>query len=321
MNRLKKIIKNKLLIVCVILLFFVEILILTPIFGGLYNFFGKNATQKYNGLNGLKSFVFKEKLLKEEIEKPCLGLADKKDFQMAFAEQNRKGSKENLKEQVCSSFSTSYQTSGDNRKFNIRRALISLNGVVVDSGEQLSFNKAVGVRTKENGYKEAIVIEHGNYVKGYGGGVCQVSTTLYNAWLLAGLDVGYVQAHTLPPSYVDLSRDATVSSAIDLTLINSSNSPVKIKTSFTEQDITISICGNKKEYEYSLTSETLAVIHPEEKMVVAEGVEEKPNYIKGKDGYVSRLILQISKANRVIARREIRRDYYAPQNSIRIVKA
>lgn len=225
-------------------------------------------------------------------------------------------------QEACqTTFSTSYKTSGENRKYNIRLALERLNGVVVDKGEQFSFNKAVGLRTKERGYRQAVVIEHGKYVKGYGGGVCQVSTTLYNAWLLAGLDVGYVQAHTLPPSYVDLSRDATVSSAIDLTLINSSNSPVQIKTSYTENDITISIVGKKKEYNYQLISETLAVIHPEEKVVQVEGQASSPSYTKGQDGYISRLILQISNGNKVVARREIRRDYYAPQNSIRIVPA
>lgn len=223
-------------------------------------------------------------------------------------------------DEVMASFSTSYATSGENRKHNIRRALQSLNGVIVERGEVLSFNKVVGKRTQECGYRQALIIQNGSYVKGYGGGVCQVSTTLYNAWLLAGLDVKYVQAHTLPSSYVDLSRDATVSSEIDLTLVNTSEGAVKLLTKFDDKTITISVCGKKKEYEYKLISQKLAIIHPEEQVVEVEGEGQGEEYHAGKDGYVSRLIIHITKGDRVVAKREIRRDYYAPQNAVRVVK-
>ncbi len=88
--------------------------------------------------------------------------------------------------------------SPEERKFNIKLALKSLNNVVVKSGQEFSFNKVVGKRTEERGYKKALVIFKGRYEEGVGGGVCQVSSTLYNAWLLAGLDVIQVKAHTLP---------------------------------------------------------------------------------------------------------------------------
>lgn len=93
------------------------------------------------------------------------------------------------KPEIISSFSTNYKDSPEERKFNIRLALKSLDGKSVMPGEEFSFNKVVGLRTEERGYKKALVIFKGRYTEGVGGGVCQVSSTLYNAWLLGGLDV------------------------------------------------------------------------------------------------------------------------------------
>ena len=142
---------------------------------------------------------------------------------------------------VISSFTTDYSKSPDSRKYNVRLALKSLNNYIVKGGEEISFNKVVGRRTEERGYKKALVIFKGNYVEGVGGGVCQVSSTLYNAWLLAGLEVTEAKAHSLPASYVDLSRDATVSDLIDMKLKNQLNSDIIIKTEYDDNNITIKI--------------------------------------------------------------------------------
>lgn len=125
-------------------------------------------------------------------------------------------------------FSTSFATSTYERGHNISLALSKLNGQVVMPGYTLSFNKIVGARTTSRGFKEAKIILNGKFEDGVGGGVCQVSTTLYNAWLLSNLEVDSYQAHSLPVSYVPLSFDATVSSGIDLVLKNNTQYPLYI---------------------------------------------------------------------------------------------
>ena len=220
---------------------------------------------------------------------------------------------------VISSFTTDYSKSPDSRKYNVRLALKSLNNYIVKGGEEISFNKVVGRRTEERGYKKALVIFKGNYVEGVGGGVCQVSSTLYNAWLLAGLEVTEVKAHSLPASYVDLSRDATVSDLIDMKLKNQLNSDITIKTEYDDNNITIKILGKKREYSYKLKSEVIKTIPYGEEIIELDEIGEDEFFI-GKDGYISRLILSIYDKDKVIARKELRRDYYMPQNSVKILR-
>lgn len=220
---------------------------------------------------------------------------------------------------VISSFTTDYSKSPDSRKYNVRLALKILNNYTVKGGEELSFNKVVGKRTEERGYKKALVIFKGNYVEGVGGGVCQVSSTLYNAWLLAGLEVTEVKAHSLPASYVDLSRDATVSDLIDMKLKNQLNSDITIKTEYDDNNITIKILGKKREYSYKLKSEVIKTIPYGEEIIELDEIGEDEFFI-GKDGYISRLILSIYDKDKVIARKELRRDYYMPQNSVKILR-
>lgn len=220
---------------------------------------------------------------------------------------------------VMSSFSTDYSQSPKNRKYNIQLALKSLNNVVVKAGEEFSFNQVVGARTEERGYKKALVIFKGSYVEGVGGGVCQVSSTLYNAWLLAGLDAVSVKAHTLPAAYVDLSRDATVSEYIDMKLKNTADSDITIKTEYNDSKITIKILGKAKEYEYRLISQKLETIPYDEDIIMIDEQGEDEYFI-GKDGYVSRLIICIMKDGKIILKRELRKDYYKPQNSVKIIR-
>lgn len=113
--------------------------------------------------------------------------------------------------QLLATFSTTFNESVVNRVSNIRLATKSINGTVLKPNEQFSFNQVVGPRTTARGYKNAKVIIDGNYKDGVGGGVCQVSTTLYNTALLSGLDVTKVTSHSLLPSYVKTGFDAMVS--------------------------------------------------------------------------------------------------------------
>ena len=107
-------------------------------------------------------------------------------------------------------FSTNYSSSTDARKFNVALASKTLDNTLVDINGEFSFNYTVGERTERRGYKKAKIIVGGEFVDGVGGGVCQVSTTLYNAVLLAGLKIIECHPHSLPVSYVAPSFDAMV---------------------------------------------------------------------------------------------------------------
>ena len=126
------------------------------------------------------------------------------------------GTIEDLKQKTIlrSKFSTNYSKSTENRKSNVRTALGAFNGQIIMPEQEVSFNEITGARTKENGYKPANIILNGVYVQGSGGGVCQASTTLYNALLLSNIEILEVSKHSLPASYVPLALDAMVSEGI-----------------------------------------------------------------------------------------------------------
>src|SRR5699024_1062257 len=117
--------------------------------------------------------------------------------------------------------------------------------------------ETTGPRTKENGYENANIIIDGNYVSGTGGGVCQASTTLYNALLLANMEILSVHHHSLPASYVPLSFDAMVIEGYaDLIFKNTSNSPIFIKTICDENNVTVEIYGKSLEDNMQIKTRT-----------------------------------------------------------------
>lgn len=143
-----------------------------------------------------------------------------------------------------SEFSTSISTSNSSRKYNVRKALNAVSGTCLSKGEKFSFNKVVGVRTAERGYKNAKIIMDGEFVEGVGGGVCQVSSTLYNAVLLAGLKIVKSQKHSQPVSYVKSGFDAMVNyGTSDLVFENNTNGEVYILCDYKSDKITVSIYG------------------------------------------------------------------------------
>ena len=154
--------------------------------------------------------------------------------------------KEELQKTVAKrgGFSTSYKNSNADRKHNVKQALESFNGMVVLPGQEVSFNQTTGARTEENGYKKANIILNGVYVEGTGGGVCQASTTLYNALLNADLEILEVNKHTLPASYVWLAFDAMVSEGYsDLKFKNNTDNNIYIRTYYTDTDVYVDIYG------------------------------------------------------------------------------
>lgn len=225
---------------------------------------------------------------------------------------------------LLSVFATSIEGSSAERVENMRLACSAIDGVVVGGGEQFSFNDTVGERTTERGYRQSVVIYKGMYTKGVGGGVCQVSTTLYNAWLLAGLDGVNVHHHTIPTKYVDLSRDATVSQYTDMTLVNNLATPVRIVAKIVEEQMMVGIYGQNSGAEYRLVSVVDSEVPPVDAPIiyvdVADKKEESDIYYEGKCGYNSRLIREKYDGDRLVGSIVIRVDYYPPQAGQRVVK-
>ena len=131
---------------------------------------------------------------------------------------------------------TTTTTANKDRNENIRLAAAAINGVIVQPGEEFSFNQTTGNRTTEKGYRPAGAYQNGVLVEEPGGGVCQVSSTLYNAVVFSGLKTTERHAHSYEPSYVTPGEDAMVSydgySGPDMKFINNSQTAVGLKTSF-----------------------------------------------------------------------------------------
>jgi vancomycin resistance protein YoaR len=158
--------------------------------------------------------------------------------------------KQTLKEAMekrISGFVTYYNPRNQNRAYNIKLAAKSLNHYVIMPGEIFSFNKAVGKRTEEKGYKRAPVIVRGELSEGIGGGICQVSSTLFNAADQAGLTIIKRYSHSKRVGYVPPGRDATVSwYGPDFTFRNDYDHPVLIKCYAGQGTHSVEIFSNKR---------------------------------------------------------------------------
>ncbi|UPA29085.1 VanW family protein [Terrisporobacter glycolicus] len=144
---------------------------------------------------------------------------------------------------VLGEFSTSFNNS-TSRGSNIHVAGQQTSDILLMPGDTFSYNKCTGARNWVNGYKSAPVIVGGKVTNGEGGGVCQVSTTIYNAALMSGLTIDEVHNHSIPSRYVQRGRDATVSYGYtDLKFTNPFTNPVYIKNIVGNGAITSKIYG------------------------------------------------------------------------------
>lgn len=212
-------------------------------------------------------------------------------------------------------FTTSFDSSNINRSSNIRLAAAKLNGVVLGSGKTLSFNDTVGARLSERGFLPAKIIENGEYTDGVGGGVCQVSTTLYNAALLSGMTVTEYHPHSLSVGYVDPSRDAMVSgTSCDLKFSNPSGSPVYIRSRTQGGTVTFELYGKNDGAKYSIESVVTGSVPAEEEYCSDPGLVRE-----GRDGLTSEGYLVINRAG-FVKRVKLRSDKYLAQKRVTLLQ-
>jgi vancomycin resistance protein YoaR len=147
---------------------------------------------------------------------------------------------------LVAEYTTHFPASNRPRCANIKLASSKLNGVILLPGEKLSFNGTVGRRTVKAGFKEAGVYKQGKHDVGIGGGICQVSSTMYNAALFANLKIRQRSNHSIPVAYVPLGRDATVDyGSLDLVLENNSSAPIGVTNVYQPGSLTFRILGKK----------------------------------------------------------------------------
>ena len=152
-----------------------------------------------------------------------------------------------------STFTTYYNSDNYNRSVNVELSAQKINGTVILPGEIFSYNQVVGERTISKGYREAAAYAGGKIVQSVGGGICQTSSTLYNAALLANLEITDRSNHLFETSYVEPSRDATVSwGTLDFQFKNTRKYPIEVITSVGGGEITVSIYGVREDVEYDV---------------------------------------------------------------------
>lgn len=141
-----------------------------------------------------------------------------------------------------STFVTTFNEGSVGRKNNITIAAKSINGVIIPPGEIFSFNDTVGPTTRQNGFSLAKVFHKGKELKGYGGGVCQVSSTLYNSAEAAGMEIIERHPHSKRVYYVPENRDAATSyGKVDFKFKNILTTPVIISTSVKDGKLTVNL--------------------------------------------------------------------------------
>lgn len=229
--------------------------------------------------------------------------------------------------QVIGKFSTDVSFRNRKSRTNVRIALNAFNGITVQPGETISFNEIVGERTAANGFQEATEFAGDVTTLGIGGGVCQASTTLYNALVMSGMSITDRHQHSMTVSYVDPSLDAMVSwPKKDLKFKNDTQYPVYIYTSVTDDDATVTIYGHRPEYFYRLesivTEENIASTKinyiPDTEGKYVTYTDETRLESKGKSGCKSEgwIVAYDWETKQEVSRTQISRDNYSPGASV-----
>ena len=193
---------------------------------------------------------------------------------------------------LLSSFSTKYSVRATARTTNLKLAASKINGTVLMPGETFSYNKVVGARTIAAGYKEAPIYVSGEVVDGLGGGICQITSTLYNAVVYANLDIVERTNHQFVPSYVTASRDATVVyGSLDFKFKNNRNYPIKINCSVSGGIANFQIFGLKQDDDYDVeissyeTGRTATAIYSEAYKILKKDGKVVNKQLLSKDTY------------------------------------
>jgi vancomycin resistance protein YoaR len=218
-----------------------------------------------------------------------------------------------------SGFSTAFKLSDSNRTGNIKIAAKALDGTVILPGEVFSMNKTLGPRVASKGYLEAPVIINGSLTPGLAGGICQVSSTLYNSVLLGNFEIVERRPHGLKVGYVDAGRDATISGdVIDFKFKNTTSYPVYIQTVVSGATISVNIYGAKEGPSRSvkIVSEVYERVPAKPEYINDPTIEQGKKVVEAKpiDGIKSKAYRKIYENGKLIKTELLSKDFYRPSN-------
>lgn len=223
-------------------------------------------------------------------------------------------------EQVLASYQTNLG-SNKNRHRNIELGAEKINGVRLETAEVFSFNEVVGKVSVEDGYQPAPVIQNGKLVQGVGGGICQVSSTLYQAALNSGMEIVERRNHSLPVGYVPLGLDATIAYGIqDFRFENPYPFPVLIGAWIDDEELHTILLGdiNHEKEVIRIETRNQQIINPPVTIVEDPLLEEEVEIVQqqGQKGYRVSVYRIIGDRENEMKEELISRDYYRPVQRI-----
>ena len=244
--------------------------------------------------------------------------SDEKEVKIKVTAKRAEITKEDLEEKLfkdeISTYSSRYSESNVSRSTNVKLATERINGVELMPGEVFSYDKTIGSRTTANGFKVAGVYINNKQELGVGGGICQVSSTLYAATLYANFEIVERVSHSLPVSYMPDGMDATISEGyIDFRFKNTSEYPVRIVATATNGTMKVSILGVKdKDIEVEIINSRTGVLPSKTVRTADETIPQgyKKVTTKGTDGYTVSSVRVVRKNGKEIDREVLTRSRY-----------
>ena len=221
-----------------------------------------------------------------------------------------------------STFSTRYDASDKDRTTNLVIACQKLNGKVIMPGETFSYNATLGPRTYAAGYRNGKIYENGQVVDGLGGGICQISSTLYNAALMSDMEIVERRNHQFVTSYVSEGRDATVVyGATDFKFKNTRTYPVRLVASAKGGVATVSVYGIKeadREYTYSFRTDPISTIPYTTKYIEDSSLSAGQEVVtqKGANGLVCKTYMTKMLNGKIVSTKLLSTDTYSAMQKI-----
>lgn len=223
-------------------------------------------------------------------------------------------------ERKITQFSTSLGVSGPGRSYNVEAAAKAVNGTVLPPGAVFDYGKAIEKAQAEYGFREAPVIVNGKLQPGTGGGICQVSSTLYNAALRTGLEIVERRNHSLPVNYLPKGQDATFAQGyINFRFRNNTGKYLIIKAGVQGRTLTVKLFGTfPKNVSYAVHSQTVEVLLPADKYVSDASLPRGGTRViqNGKTGYVVETYITRYEDGKAVEKKKLSRDVYHAQKRV-----
>lgn len=223
---------------------------------------------------------------------------------------------------LLGTFTTYYGATGDGRAQNVESGAEHIGGTLIQPGEEVSANKLMEPYTEENGYAMAASYAGDEVVESMGGGICQVSTTLYNALLMAELEITQRNNHSMTVSYVDLSKDAAIADDVmDLRFKNNTEAPIYIQTQLWDGNVTFNIFGKETRAEnrsVKYESELIEEVVSDDVRYLAtdEPIGTVKTKDEGKKGYKAQLWKVVYENGEEVSRDVINHSNYVASGKI-----